>query len=126
MSERKISGTHLFIAIAVVAVSVFVGWEYLKSVVVNSTARYTVGVVTEFKESSRQHNNSIEYTYTVNGKQYNNKYRSRELTADIKGKRIVIKYSNTFRSWNYPYYTNIVPDSVHPPAEGWNEFPELN
>jgi hypothetical protein len=122
----KISKSNLiFFTIAAIALTIFIGASYIKNQFVNGNPRYTVGVVTEFKEYVRTYNNSIEYIYTVDGKQYKSKYRSGELPADIKGKRIVIKFSNTIRKWNYPFYMDLVPDSIQPPVEGWEKEPEF-
>ncbi len=115
----------IFFAVAAILLTAFIGAEYIKSQFVNGNPRYTVGVVTEFKEYVRTFNNTIYYNYTVEGKQYTSKYRSRELPTNLKGKRIIIKFSNTIRRWNYPFYLTIVPDSIQPPAEGWEKEPEF-
>jgi|GEM_PF-3434425 hypothetical protein len=124
MKVRK--SNLIFVAIAATALTLFIGADYIKSRFVNRNPRYTVGVVTEFKEYVRAHNNSIAYTYTVDGRQYSGKYRGNELPTNIKGKRLVVKFSNTIRRWSYPLCMDIVPDSIQPPAGGWENEPEFN
>lgn len=122
----KISKSNLiFVAVAAAALTLFVGADSIKSRFVNRYPRYTVGVVTEFNEYVRAHNNCIGYTYTVDGKHYSGKYRGSELPTGIKGKRIVVKFSNSIRRWSYPLCANIVPDSIQPPAGGWEKEPEF-
>jgi hypothetical protein len=122
---KNLKSNLIFFALAAILLTIFIGASYIKNRFVNGNPRYTVGVVTEFKEYVRTFNNTIYYTYSVEGKQYTSKYRSGELPTDIKGKRIVVKFSNTIRKWNYPFYMDIVPDSIKPPAEGWEKEPEF-
>jgi hypothetical protein len=117
--------TLIFFALVVILLTIFIGAEYIKNHFINGNPRYTVGIVTDFKEYVRTYNNSIHYTYMVDNKQYTGKYRSRELPTDIKGKRIVVKFSNIIHRWNYPFYLEIVPDSIHPPARGWETNPKF-
>lgn len=121
MKNRK--ANLIFFAIVAIGLTIFIGGSYIKNSIVNGNPRYTVGVVTEFKEYVRTYNNSIEYTYNVDGKIYTSKYRSRELPTNIKGKRILVKFSNTIRKWNYPFYLTAVPDSIQPPTGGWEKEP---
>lgn len=121
MKNRK--ANLIFFAIVAIGLTIFIGADYIKNRFVNANPRYTVGVVTELKEYPvRTYNNCIYYTYTIDGKQYNSKYRSRELPTDIEGKRIVVKFSNTVRRWSYPFYMDIVPDSVQAPDGGWENI----
>lgn len=123
MKNRK--ANLIFFAIVAIGLTIFIGADYIKNRFVNANPRYTVGVVTEFKEYPvRTYNNCIYYTFSVDGKDYTSKYSSGELPTDIKGKRILVKFSNTFHMWNYPFYLTLVPDSIQPPNGGWETFPE--
>lgn len=116
----------IFFAVAAILLTIFIGSSYIKNRFVNANPRYTVGVVTEFKEYPvRTYNNTIRYSYKVDGKPFNGKYRSGELPSDIKDKRIIVKFSNTIRRWSYPFYMEVVPDSIQAPAGGWEQKPEF-
>jgi hypothetical protein len=121
----KIKGTHLFVATALLLFALFVGFDYLKSKLISSSHRVTIGYVNRYKCYVRTFNNRIDYIYRVNGKEYNGRYRSNELTTDLTGKRIFVIFSTTFPSVNEPVFRQIVLDSVEPPANGWDSLPEL-
>ncbi|HON18753.1 MAG TPA: hypothetical protein PK990_06240 [Salinivirgaceae bacterium] len=96
---KEINAATIFTSIAIMAISIYVKWDYIKSGVVNATVRSAVGGVAEFIEYPAQtYNNSTLYTYTVDIKEHDGKYCNSELLQKLKCKRIKIKYSNIFQS----------------------------
>jgi hypothetical protein len=89
-----------------------IGGEQFKRWMIETKPAFTEGYVDEYRSYARDINNRIEYTYNVEGKTFHGKFRSNELPTDLKGKRIVIQYSDAVHRWSLPLYQRIVVDSI--------------
>ena len=117
-------GNVIFVTIVITLLIIFIGFDYIKQVILESNHRYTIGYVTDYKQFVRTYNNRIHYTFSVNGKQYESEFRSSELTSDLKGKRIVVKFSSLFPRINIPNHKQVIlNDCTAPPADGWDKEP---
>lgn len=120
----KISkGSWIFWSIVIVFVGISIGYDYIKYALLKSNHRYTIGYVTDYKGFVREYNNRIHYTYTIDGKEIEAKFRSRDLDPGLKGKRILVMFSPVFKFVNEPKYSVIIPDSVSAPESGWVDLP---
>jgi hypothetical protein len=119
------NGTSIFVGIIILALSITIGWDYLKFKLIEKTHRYTIGTVTLFKSYARETNNRIEYYYNVDGKRYEGKFRSSSLNKNLEGKKILIEFSTSVKRFNQPIYTTIIADSINVPESGWQTIPDF-
>jgi hypothetical protein len=124
-SKKTNKGKMLFYGTAIVLLSIFIGYDYFEFALLKHKHRYTIAYVTEFTSYARSQNNHIHYYYTVNGKTYNDKFRSMDLSPKLKGQRILLKYSPQLTYINEPLFQQIITDSIDAPVDGWENIPNL-
>ncbi len=120
---KIVKGTYLLVGLAIVLLSISIGVDYFKYLLLRSNHRYTIGYVTYYKGYVRTVDNCIYFNYTADGKKYTSKFCSNLLSSKLKGKRILVIFSSKIKFINEPLYNQIIPDSVQAPIEGWESYP---
>lgn len=118
-------GTLVFFLLGAILLSVFIGYDYVRSFAIERSPRFTIAYVKDYKSFVREYNNRIEYYYFVNGKRIDAKFRSKDLNPKLKGQLIFVKFSGVFSRWNVPLFEKVLADSLEAPTEGWGVLPEV-